>query len=65
MLFAYEDLGVLTIKDYPMDETRVPLTPIETHEEAVRIRDWAMAQRREVRWKIVGKGPWGVREEAL
>jgi hypothetical protein len=60
MLVAYEDRGVIQIKDAPTEETRVPLHPIETHADAVRRRAGAMLQRPKVRWEIVGKGPYGV-----
>jgi len=59
MLVAYEDSG-LKIKDIPLDEARVGPKPIATPEDALRIRDQAVAQRPEVRWNIVGEGPWGV-----
>jgi hypothetical protein len=59
MLVAYDDLG-LKIKDIPGDDARVGPNPIAAHVDAIRIRDAAMAERPEVRWEIVGKGPWGV-----
>jgi hypothetical protein len=59
MLVAYEDLG-FKIKDIPGDDARVPPHPIATHANAVQIRDAAMAERPDVRWEIVGNGPWGV-----
>jgi hypothetical protein len=64
MLVAYEDLG-LKIKDIPGDDTRVGPHPIATYEDAVRIRDEAVAERPEVRWEIVGKGPWGVHGKVM
>jgi hypothetical protein len=64
MLVAYEDLG-LKIRDTPEDDTLVGPRPIATHEDAIRIRDEAVAERPEVRWEIVGKGPWGVHGKVM
>jgi hypothetical protein len=59
MLIAYED-GVFTIKDIPMEETRVPLHPIESLSDAQRILAEAKKQRPEIQWTIKGTGPYGV-----
>ena len=60
MLIAYEDLGQLLIKDIPGDDSRVGPHPTANHEDVIRIRDAAKVERPDVRWKIVGSGPWGV-----
>lgn len=59
MLVAYEDSG-LKIKDIPLDDTRVGPESIANLDDAIRIRDEAVARRPEVRWNIVGEGPWVV-----
>ena len=59
MLMAYDDRA-FTIKDIPMEETRVPLHPIETRADAERILAEAMRQHPDVRWVIRGTGPYGV-----
>jgi hypothetical protein len=59
MLVAYEDPG-LKIEEIPLDDSLVGPKPIATRDDAVRIRDEAADQRPEVRWEIVGVGPWGV-----
>jgi hypothetical protein len=60
MLMAYEDVGGFKIKDYPLEETRVPFRPIDSHDKALQILEWAKNERRDVQWKIVGNGPFGV-----
>jgi len=59
MLVAYDDCG-FTIKDIPMEETRVPLHPIESRSDAARILAEAIRRRQDVRWVIKGTGPYGV-----
>lgn len=59
MLVAYEDPG-LKIEEIPLDDSQVGPKPIATLEAAARIRDEAADERPEVRWDIVGAGPWGV-----
>ena len=59
MLMAYEDCG-FKIKDVPLEETRVPLLPMESRSEAERILSEAKRQRPDVRWAIEGTGPYGV-----
>jgi hypothetical protein len=59
MLMAYED-GGLRIKDIPMEETRVPLYPIESRSDAERILEEAKRQRPDLRWAIKGTGPYGI-----
>ncbi len=59
MLMAYDDCG-FTIKDVPMEETRVPLRPIENLSDAERILAEAKRQRPDVHWVIKGAGPYGV-----
>ena len=62
MLVAYENHG-LQIKEIPEEDIRVFLHPISSHAETLRILADAARQRPDVRWVIVGVGPWGVRGE--
>jgi hypothetical protein len=64
MLVAYEHDG-LQIKEIPEDDVKVFLHPIASRTETVRILAEAARQRPDVRWVIVGVGPWGVRGEIL
>ena len=59
MLMAYEG-PLFTIKDVPMEETRVPLHPINSLSDAARILAEAKRQRPEITWVISGTGPYGV-----
>jgi hypothetical protein len=64
MLMAYDDHG-FTIKDFPGDETRVDLYPIESLSKAKKILAWAKKEGPDVHWIIEGKdgkGPFRVRE---
>jgi len=60
MLVAYEQHG-LQIKEIPEEDIKVFLHPIASHTETLRILAEAARQRPDVRWVIVGLGPWGVR----
>ena len=59
MLMAYED-GVFTIKDVPIEETRVPLHPMEKLADAQRIVAEAKKLHPEIQWTIKGTGPYGI-----
>jgi hypothetical protein len=63
MLMAYDDHG-FTI-DFPGEETRVDLYPIESHSKAKKILAWPKKERPDVHWIIEskgGKGSFRVRE---
>jgi hypothetical protein len=60
MLMAIDD-GGFKIKDVPTDDPSIPLFPIESHDQAVLILEWAKQQPvPDVQWGIVGEGPYGV-----
>jgi hypothetical protein len=63
MQVAYYDLGVLQIKDFPSEETRVPLRPTASQRVAVRILAVVTKKYPDTHWEIVGDGPWGVHEK--
>jgi hypothetical protein len=63
MQVAYYDLGVLQIKNFPSEETRVPLRPTDSQREALRILAKVTKKYPDTRWEIVGDGPWGVHEK--
>ena len=61
-------MAMMAIKDpafrivnYPTEEARVPLCPLDNFAEAEGVLAEAEKQRPDILWKIVGKGPWGVR----
>ena len=66
---AYEEVGGWKIVEVPIDaligEPRIPLHPIDQLYKARQILAWAKDQRPDVKWKIIGGGPYGVhgREE--
>ena len=60
MLIAYEETAGFKIVDAPTGETQVPLRPIEKLYKARQILAWAADQRSDMKWKIVGAGPYGV-----
>jgi hypothetical protein len=64
MLMAFKD-GEFKIKDVPSEDAGVRLHSIETRPEAVEILKWAKGQRSDVKWIIVGKGPYGIRGRIL
>lgn len=59
MLMAYDDCG-FKIRDIPMEESRVPLYPIDNISHAERILTEARRQRADIQWVIKGTGPYGV-----
>jgi hypothetical protein len=63
MQVAYYDLGSLRIKDFPSEETRIPLRPTNSQREAARILAEVTKKYPDTHWKIVGDGPWGVHEK--
>jgi hypothetical protein len=63
MQVAYYDLGVLQIKNFPSEETRVPLRPTDSQREAFRILAEVTKKYPDTHWEIVGDGPWGVHEK--
>jgi hypothetical protein len=63
MLIAYEDavLG-FQIKDVPVEEAKSPFHPISNKGEATRLQREASRRRPDIRWVIVGDGPFSVRQ---
>jgi len=54
----------MAYEDIPAGEPRVPNYPIPDHPKAVKIRDWAEVERRDIAWKIEeGGGLYRVRGE--
>jgi hypothetical protein len=63
MLVAYEDLG-FQVKDLSEQELKFAFHPISSRGEAQRIQREASRRRPDIRWTIVGEGPFSVREQS-
>jgi hypothetical protein len=63
MLMAYEDDDGFQIKDLGMEAPRIPVHSIVNYSDAVRTLEKAQNQRPDVRWEMVGGGPYRVHEK--
>jgi hypothetical protein len=63
MLVAYEDLG-FQVKDLSEQELKFSFHPISSRGEALRIQKEASRRRPDIRWVIVGEGPFSVRQQS-
>lgn len=63
MLVAYEDLG-FQVKELSEQELKFGFHPITSRGEAQRIQREASRRRPDIRWTIVGEGPFSVQEQA-
>jgi hypothetical protein len=63
MLVAYEDLG-FQVKDLSEQELKFSFRPISSRGEALRIQKEASRRRPDIRWVIVGEGPFSVRQQS-
>jgi hypothetical protein len=60
---AYEDLGFQG-KDLSEQELKFAFHPISSRGEAQRIQREASRRRPDIRWTIVGEGPFSVQEQS-
>jgi phosphoribosylpyrophosphate synthetase len=63
MQVAYYDFGLLNIRDFSNQETRVSIRPTESRHEVFRILAEVTRKYPDTHWEIVGDGPWGVHEK--
>ena len=60
MLTAYEDGDGFQIKE--LKDPRISAQPIVNYSNALRILEKAKDQRPDIRWEMVGGGPYSVQE---